>query len=630
MTITRPGFNLTLLSVALLNAAAAFNAPAAPPARDDFTVHPEVADQLRPVFQKLKDEKIRFGYGGADALYRTDAEPIIQNDDFDPGRYSFELAGKMKQAGFNGLMLLFGPWRNGFGELPRLEKAVRFWAEGCRRHDLSLMVDIQFAQNAAAYRRFHAGTDLKIHQAVCPHDWKYWEEQILERCLITAKVAKDFPNVLGAALDFEMYIKDGANYPGPCLCDVCFAEFCRRTGSSSPVTLKPTQRQEWIRDQQKLLQYMAYMEWKMAETCSRLEKAVHAVNPDFVFAYLPFFEWFPGSTRGLGTPSQPVLVSSEMEYTAGFSPAVAQRTARMKDEGYPALYLPALWLQQHDPATIAGQVYALTRDSDGFWFYTMGSLWKDEYDSAKGDSALFPGSRVSDYWQAFRQAFTALDQRRQQGEAYVPPFPIPPKQDATLPSLSLSKSTTPLLQDGRFSPQAWSNAQNIILRDNYTSKPYQPKTTAWIAFDQDFIIVKAQADEPELDKIKTATTSNGDFKVFSDDMVELYFGFENNAIIRHFGINAAGVYAVRTVYRQGNDRTWECQPIVSASRTGQAWILEMAFPWRQLAPDGAIPAEICFNLNRVRSLPGDRLAAWSPTFGLFLAPDRFGRVTLQP
>ena len=95
MTITRLGFNLTLLSVALLNAAAAVNAPAAPPARDDFTVHPEVADQLRPIFQKLKDEKMRFGYGGADALYRTDTEPVIQTMTL-TRRYSFELAGKMK------------------------------------------------------------------------------------------------------------------------------------------------------------------------------------------------------------------------------------------------------------------------------------------------------------------------------------------------------------------------------------------------------------------------------------------------------------------------------------------------------------------------------------------------------
>ena len=242
--------------------------------------------------------------------------------------------------------------------------------------------------------------------------------------------------------------------------------------------------------------------------------------------------------------------------------------------------------------------------------------------------ALFPGSRVSDYWKPSARPSRLWTSAVSKARPTCRPSD-PPKQDATLPSLSLSKSTTPLLQDGRFSPQAWSNAQNIILRDNYTSKPYQPKTTAWIAFDQDFIIVKAQADEPELDKIKTATTSNGDFKVFSDDMVELYFGFENNAIIRHFGINAAGVYAVRTVYRQAMTHLG-MSAIVSASLIALAWILEMAFPWRQLAPDGAIPAEMCFNLNRVRSLPGDRLAAWSPTFGLFLAPDRFGRVTLQP
>ena len=630
MTTTRHGFSLTLLGAVLMNAAAVANAPAAPPARDDFTVHPEVADQLRPLFQKLKNEKARFGYGGADSLYRTDAEPVIQNDDFEPGRYSFAMAGKMKQAGFNGLMLLFGPWKNGFGELHRLEKAVRFWAEGCRRHDLNLMIDIQFAQNAAAYRRFHAGTDLKIHQAVCPHDWKYWEEQILERCLITARVARDFPNVLGAVLDFEMYIKDGSNYPGPCFCDASFAEFCRRTGLPSPVTLRPAQRLEWVRDQQHLRQYMAFMEWKMAETCSRLEKTVHAANPDFVFAYLPFFEWFPGATRGLGTPSQPVLVGSEMEYSAGFSPAVAQRTDRMKVDGYPALYLPALWLQKHDPATVAGQVYALTRDSDGFWFYTMGALWKDEYGPAEGDSSLFPDSRASDYWHAFRQAFAALDQRHRQGEAFLPPFPLPPKQDATIPSLSLSKSPSTLMQDGRFPPQSWSRAPNLILRDNYTGKPYQPETTAWIAFDQDFFMVKVQADEPELDKIKTATASNGDFKVFGDDLVELYFGFENNAVIRHLGVNAVGVYADRTVYRQGNDRTWDGHPIVTASRTDQAWILEMAFPWRHLAPDGMIPTEISFNLNRVRTLPGTRLAAWSPTFGLLLAPDRFGHITLRP
>jgi hypothetical protein len=610
---------------------------------EQIVIKPEQLGNLRPIFVKLLKEKIRFGYSSAN-WYRSPDEPTLPESlpaVIDASKYRFDMLRQMAEAGFNGVILLFGGWKGGpaeeiAGEFPRFEPMLRLWAEGCKRYNLYLMVCIQYGlvyQPLKTYRRFYDGAGKEAKQAICPRDWDYWQEEILKLSSIIAKVAKEYPNVLiGENIDFEMYISDFSRYPGPCMCDVCFGDFMKEFAPGIDwKTIPAKERRDWLKINDLMPLYARFMEREVYNIATKVEKAVHQINPDFVFSYFPTFEWLPGITRGLGTPEQPVIIFSENEYTAGFSPATVERKQRIEKEGYPALYCPGIWLLQHNPKNIPSHLYQMALATAGYWIYEIHPSLLSDKESTEG--VLYKGSTRQEYWDAFRLANTAIQEYLKKGPSYRPPFPLLSQEGKERPKMKVFYTTESPHLDGKLNDPCWTKAKPIILRNNSTGKIYIPITVARITYDDKYLYFAVQCDEPEMDKLKAVIKEYNDFNLFNDDVIEIFLDTTHNmSSCFHVGINALGTVAEHQLYGMQEDRSWQSGVCVVSARRLDGWDLEMAFPLDRLVNNTHLEGKVWgVNINRKRAIPGisgkDRLAAWSPTFGLFNEPSRFGEIT---
>jgi hypothetical protein len=99
----------------------------------------------------------------------------------------------------------------------------------------------------------------------------------------------------------------------------------------------------------------------------------------------------------------PALIFSELEYGGDVS-GVPERLARLRDRGYPALYVPGLWIQPVTPPQLPDLVKRIAPASAGYWIWSSAAFndtIPDGYRHAKEYTH-------DDYWRAFRAANDAL------------------------------------------------------------------------------------------------------------------------------------------------------------------------------------------------------------------------------
>ena len=612
-----------IVFLCLLASVSVFAAEASPP--DSFAVAPEkTAERLLPRFEAIRTNKMIGAWANFDGTYRTPSEPTLRDGKpYNASKYAFDFYRMLSENGYDTIFQVFIP--KTFGTLKRMEAALRFAAEGAARYGINLMPVVQFSIEVNDHRHFFSGRGTDAETQVCPADWSYWENEVLSRCLIAAKVGKDFPNVIGAVLDFEMYVKDGTRYSGPCMCDSCFREFLNAMKNTLPEPER-TSRLDWVKENGLFDSCKSWSEWKMSQTCTRLEKAVHAEYPEFVFAYCPFFEWFPGCTRGLGTPEQPVLILSEKEYSYGYTAEIKKQCGSMEKEGYPGLYMPGLWLRKIPADVFAGQVYSLAKDSCGAWIYTAVSFFTEEYHPEYIKSAFFKGCTGRQYLAATKQARLALDELRKDPD-FKPTFKMPALfSSLKLPEIRLKQlpAGTEVKIDGEANELFWKGSPAQTLRSNLTGAKMDDPIRFRTAFDSDNFYLLAEIPEPDMAQLKKKVEQDDDFRIFNDDAVEVFLGFDSGMKVAHWGINANGKAAQHMVFVAGEDRSWRGHPEIAVKLHEKSWTLEAAFPWKYLTEKNE--TGLLFNLAASRA---DGQKIWSPTFGLFMNPDRFGKLVLN-
>ena len=608
-------------------------------ASDRIVIAPEPLGEPRPVYARYREEKFRFGYAASEIFTydKTNAvrvgEGPVPSGPLDPDDYAFNMIRRMSAAGMNGIMPKL--FHTNATNPPRLRYRLQLLAEGCRRFGINLFPVTNFgSDHCPEYRRFCNGAGPPAKQTACPRDRHYWEQVVLNRVLVSVELSRTLP-VLGHIVDFEMYGSDTSRYPGPCLCNVCFADFAREFVRALVVENVPAaERMAWLKTRSLLPVYGRYIEREIQDIVTGIEQAVHAANPDFMLGYFPHFERFPGLTRGLGTPTQPVICFSEAEYLSGFSPALPERIAAAAGGDYPALYCPAIFYTQHRLPMIPGHLYRMASVSSGYWLYCMEILWGSE--PMEGPYAWDPGTTGEDYWEALRSVNDAIAARRSRGETYEPPFALPTKVGRTERRARVRRVAAPPRLDGRLDDPCWKAVQALRLRNNLTREPYEPPTTVRLAYDAEYLYVAAQCDEPHMDGLKAATTEPGSFDVFLDDAFELFLDTNHDRVSYfHVGINPNGVAAEQHAFAQGQfDRSWRSGLKAAPRRRSDGWDLEIALPLRSLGIRSDQAGHVWgANLNRERlaaGTPSDGvLAAWSPTFGGFHEPMGFGELVFQ-
>ncbi len=278
------------------------------------------------------------------------------------------------------------------------EEAQR-WAGVQRERNLRVIISWPFGSDErygnAQFGAYQPGGPNLWTRTPCPLSREYWDRVIGERAAIAAQAG-----LTGLVVDMEMYGADSTRYAGPCYCDSCWRSFVvERLEGVMPEDVPLAVRPAWAAANGLAADYARWQELAVMDILRRIEQRVHAVAPGFLLGNLLDPESLPGLARGLGTPAMPALIFSELEY-GGDVTTVPARVVRLREEGYPALYVTGLAVKSVTPQQLPEVVAQCAPVSAGYWLWSSAAFSPE----ATADYQHAPGYSHDDYWDAFNRA----------------------------------------------------------------------------------------------------------------------------------------------------------------------------------------------------------------------------------
>ncbi|NOY79423.1 MAG: DUF4838 domain-containing protein [Kiritimatiellaeota bacterium] len=187
---------------------------------------------------------------------------------------------------------------------------------------------------------------------------------------------------------------------------------------------------------------------------------------------------------------------------------------------------------------------------------------------------------------------------------------------------------TPPVIDGRLDDDVWKRAPELVVNlDKDTGRPRRVAAAVRIYYTRDNLYLGIRCDEPLLPRVRDSIIRH-DGKVWSENDLEIFFDVNNAAQDYHqICINTLGTLFDKSILG-GKEVEWESKATVAVGRTPTAWFAEIAVPFAALAPALPEPGDVWgFNVCRVRTVAKPtEYTCWSPTFGGFHAPKRFGKL----
>jgi cellulose/xylan binding protein with CBM9 domain len=585
-------------------------------------------DNLRPIYKKLMQEKIRGTYDNivSYVLYKgkygipqpTPELPVKLNE------YSFEpidFAAKMKH---NVIIANF------YGKYARDFKLANYAqllvGKACAKRGMQLLVKTNYGtDHCNSYRRYYSGSGVTAKRTPCPLDSEYWRQVVLERAMITAKSSLKEKGIIGHLIDFEMYGSEQTRYDNACMCNDCFKNFLKKLKLESVYdSIEPQNRASWIKLNDLLPLYRKITQYNIYKIVKKIERELHRVNPNMVLATFPGFDWLPGVERGLGTSTQPVIVFSEVEYRAGYSPIIKENIGRIKSEKYPVLYCPGIWLTQHRPEDISGNIFKMADESIGYWVYAFFYI--------KPRVPKTPVKFAEDYIKAFTKGNEAIVKLAKNPQ-YKPDFPLPLHKNIKLPTNKVRFAKSSPKIDGKLNDICWKDAGKMIMKESWKGGTYPYLTTAYLSYDNKYLYVAANCTEPATSTMKLKKIKKT-FSVFGSEHLEIFIDVNFDRITYYqFGINPKGTIAGQKFVAVGaTDKSWRISGIKIATAVNKNnWTMEMAIPLSILGGSKIKPGRTWgININRTRrnsKVAKSLYGAWSPTFGGYHQPPRFGKIT---
>ena len=157
-------------------------------------------------------------------------------------------------------------------------------------------------------------------------------------------------------------------------------------------------------------------------------------------------------------------------------------------------------------------------------------------------------------------------------------------------------------------------------------KPIEP-THVTVSYGTDALHVAFEVFDSNPDKL-LANVTQRDGEVWNDDSVEIFLKPRRSSpVCYQLLINPAGTLC--DIRHDGKaDFGWDSGATVTAARTPEGWKTLVAIPYKSLGLNAPpLPGDIWgLNLTRSRHGSGEENSAWSPTFGLFFRPERFGEI----
>ena len=208
------------------------------------------------------------------------------------------------------------------------------------------------------------------------------------------------------------------------------------------------------------------------------------------------------------------------------------------------------------------------------------------------------------------------------------------QQEHGIPQLQLRRLRDPPVLDGNINESAWENAawiDRFVQMDG--SGEIRNPTEVRLGYDDQALYLAFVCHDDQADRLQTLETQR-DGTVYKDDCVEVFLDpAGTRQQFKHFIVNVAGVQYDDDSGDSSWNATWDAVPRRYADR----WTVEFRIPFASLglgnlfalplvkgSGNGVQPNWIA-NFNRNNPKSGE-LTGWSPTFGGFRSPGRFGEL----
>lgn len=205
----------------------------------------------------------------------------------------------------------------------------------------------------------------------------------------------------------------------------------------------------------------------------------------------------------------------------------------------------------------------------------------------------------------------------------LPPEMAEISREVPLPILSIPQLSTAPKVDGEVREEEWIGSSSVnMFFDSETGKPMRKEieTRAYIGYDDGALYIGfiCGGDTKKMKMAKWARDGDG---IWQDEGVEIFLASADEPHrYAHIIVNASGSVYDEIVF----DTSWNPEIEVGTKIEEERWECELKIPWGVL-PKGKTP-QIRLNLCRNHSVVDGETShwAWSPTFGWFHNPSRFG------
>jgi len=197
-------------------------------------------------------------------------------------------------------------------------------------------------------------------------------------------------------------------------------------------------------------------------------------------------------------------------------------------------------------------------------------------------------------------------------------------------------STNEPVIDGRLDESCWKKAGvTTVFLDKDTGAEAAHQTKAYVLHDGKNIYLGIDCSDPHPDMM-LATVTNRDGNVWSENEIEVFFDIKRKGTrIRQFCLNSLGTQNDQKIDDGNKDIKWNSAWTAKTRIQSGGWTAELAVPLKDLDATQPLPNDIWgINICRVRRIKpesGDKktetkpeYSCFSPTFGAFLKPERFG------
>jgi len=206
----------------------------------------------------------------------------------------------------------------------------------------------------------------------------------------------------------------------------------------------------------------------------------------------------------------------------------------------------------------------------------------------------------------------------------LPPEMADISREVPLPVLSIPQLASPPKIDGEISEGEWRGAGVAgVFYNSQTGSPTPPSIAnkAFAGYDDSSLYIGFICEEPDIRRIKAEKWQRDSDGVWQSEGVEIFLASADDPThYAHIIVNAAG-----SLYDElGFDVAWN-PDIEAATKVKEGrWLCEVKVPWDVL-PFGKT-SRLRLNLCRNRNIVDEGVSywAWSPTFGWFHNPSRFG------